>query len=100
MEILCRFNNQNRIHILKLNSNFYRLYDAGLIQFEHLKSGLEARGLCQSKVDLYLFMKENLIVIIYIDDMLIFRNNKIIINKFIKSLEKAGKNNKNYLHLN
>jgi len=45
-------------------------------------------------------MKENLIVIIQINDMLIFRNNKIIINKFIKSLEKVGKNNKNYLHLN
>ena len=72
MEILWGFNQNDRVFILKLKSNFCSLCNANLMWFEHLKKGLIARGFRQSNLDSCLFLKKDMIVIVHVDDCLIF----------------------------
>ena len=43
----------------------------------------------QSKLDPYLFLKKNLIVIVYVDDCLIFGCNKEVVDELLPLLKKV-----------
>jgi hypothetical protein len=55
-------------YVLKLNKSLYGLKQAPKTFFDHLKTGLIERGFKQSAVDSCLFMKEEMICVVYVDD--------------------------------
>ncbi len=62
-----------RNYILKLNKNLYGLKDASRTFWMFLKEGLEARGYKrQSSTDCCVFYGKDAIVLVYVDDMIIF----------------------------
>ena len=56
MKIPFGFDRCDGFHVLKLNSNFYGLCEAGLTQFQCIKAEIETRDLYQSKIDPYFFL--------------------------------------------
>jgi hypothetical protein len=54
--------------VLKLKKSLYGLKQAPKTFFEKLKEGLEQRGFRQSDVDQCLFMKDEMICVVYVDD--------------------------------
>ena len=79
-------------YVLKLNKNLYGLKQAAYNWFEHLKSGLIDRDFKQSDSDCCLFIKKDAILLVYVDDCIIFARKKSIIDEIILSL-KNGKEN-------
>ena len=57
--------------VIRLDKNLYGLNDAVLAWFEKLKEGLEARYFFQSQVDPYVWYKEEMFLLFYVDDCLI-----------------------------
>ena len=70
-------------HKLKLIKNLHGLKDARANWFEHLKKGLKERNFEQSKVDPCLFHKKDLILVIYIDDCIMFTPKPHLVDEFI-----------------
>ena len=62
--------------VIRLDKNLFGLKYAGLSWFEKLKEGLEARYFVQSQVDLCLWYKEEIVLLSYVDDCLIFSPSK------------------------
>ena len=58
--------------MLKLKKNIYGLKDAGRTWGLHLSDNLIARGFKQSQVDPCLFYKGDIILVVYVDDLIIF----------------------------
>ena len=54
--------------VLKLIKSLYGLKQAPKTFFEKLKAGLLERGFIQSEMDKYLFMKRDMICVVYVDD--------------------------------
>ena len=73
-------------YVLKLVKNLYGLKDAGRTWFEHLKQGLGSLGFTSSEIDPCIFFKENCVIIVYVDDCLIFANKKETADKVIAEL--------------
>ena len=73
---------------LKLLQNLYGLKDAGATWYEHLKKGLKERKFVQSKVDPCLFYKKNLILVIYVDDCILFSPDAKEVDAFIEDMKK------------
>ena len=59
-------------YVLELRKNLYGLKQAGKTWFDFLSEGLEQLGFTCSNVDMSVFYKEGMIIIIYVDDCLIF----------------------------
>ena len=79
--------NQPGKFFLKLVKNVYGLKDAGRTWHEHLKKGLLDRKFYQSLVDPCVFYKDNLILVIYVDDVICFSPTDAAIDSFIKSMQ-------------
>jgi hypothetical protein len=77
-----------KLYVLKLKKNLYGLKQAGYNWYEKLKGGMLARGfkVCQS--DPCVYTKDNIVVLVYVDDMLIFSRSMSQIEKFMRSLDK------------
>ncbi len=75
-------------HRLKLLQNLYGLKDAGATWYEHLKKGLFARKFTQSQVDPCLFHRDNLILVIYVDDCICMSPDPRLIDKFIADMKR------------
>ena len=73
-------------HVLKLKKNLYGLKQAGYNWVEYLRTGMERRGFICSEVDQCVFLKKNCVVLVYVDDCLIFHKTKEGVNEIIKSL--------------
>jgi hypothetical protein len=73
-------------YVLKLVKNLYGLKDAGRTWFEHLKQGLEDLDFTSSQVDPCIFYKTNCIIIVYVDDCLIFADKKETADNVIAGL--------------
>jgi hypothetical protein len=73
-------------YVLKLIKNLYGLKDAGRTWFEHLKQGLETMGFKASEVDPCIFYMKDCVILVYVDDCLIFTNNKTTADKLIQDL--------------
>ena len=59
-------------YVLKLQKNLYGLKQAGHNWSEKLSGALGNLSINPSKVDTYVFMGEDVIVLVYVDDCLIF----------------------------
>jgi hypothetical protein len=80
-------NPRHQPNVLKLLKNLYGLKDAGLTWFEHLKDGLVKRGFRQSLVEPCMFIRGNLILLVYVDDCIAICPDDEPITKFITSMQ-------------
>jgi hypothetical protein len=78
--------------ILQLKKNVYGLKDAGRTWHLHLKKALEQRGFTPSAVDPCVFYKKDLILILYVDDMICMCPTKDPIDLFLAGMIKGGFN--------
>ena len=72
--------------VLKLNTSLYGLKQAPRTFFQKLKEGLQERGFTQSNHDPCLFMKKDMICVVYVDDTIIAGPDQKAINELIKTL--------------
>ena len=75
--------------LLKLKKNVYGVKDAGRTWHLHLRKGLVERGFTASKVDPCVFTKGNLILVIYVDDVIAFCPSDDTIDEFISHMQKS-----------
>ena len=61
---------------IRLDKNLYGLNNAGLVWFEKFKKGLEARIVFRSQVDPYVWYKEDMVLLFYVDDYIMFSTYK------------------------
>jgi hypothetical protein len=73
-------------HYLCLKRNLYGCKQAACNWYKHLTAGLQAEEFIQSKTDCCLFLWKDCIIIVYVDDCLIFAPSDHIIGKLIASL--------------
>jgi hypothetical protein len=76
--------------VLKLKRNVYGLKDAGRTWHLHLKKGLTDRGFTASLVDPCVFYKGDLILIIYVDDMICMCPTDAPIDEFLTGMQAGG----------
>jgi hypothetical protein len=62
----------SRGYVLKLKKSQYGLKQASLYWFEKLKQGLVDRGFRSLATDPCLYLKANMILLVYVDDCIIF----------------------------
>ena len=74
--------------VLKLKKNLYGLKDAGRTWWEHLSEGLEKMGFRQCQADQCVFMKDGVVIIVYVDDCLIFANKESTVIGLVAELKK------------
>ena len=74
-------------HCIHLLTNWYGLQDAGLNQFDYIKSGLLDRGFCQSAIDPCLFIRGSLVIVVHKDNVIIAAKNNLHIEKLLLSLK-------------
>ena len=76
--------------VLKLNKNLYGLKQASHNWFVMLSNGLKDRGFTPSDMDPFVFYKEDMIVLVYVDDMIaVARENKQI-DDLVESLREGN----------
>jgi hypothetical protein len=75
-------------HVLHLRRSLYGLKQAPRHFFHYLVERLLKQGLQQSIHDPCLFMNTNMIVIVYVDDLLIFAKTDALIDSFISSMQR------------
>ena len=96
MELPAGFNPINggtkRDCVLKVVTNLYGLKNASLNWFEKLKQGLENRNFRQSKIDSCVFIRDNCVILVYVDDCIIISPNSEVIDRFVKSMENGPEN--------
>ena len=81
------FTRKDKAHkVLHLIKSLYGLKQAPKTFFDKLKRGLEQRGFTASILDPCLFMKHNMIVVVYVDDTIIAGPDADEIEKLIKDL--------------
>ena len=75
---------------LKLNKSIYGLSVAPRLWFKHLWTALKKFGLKQSKHDPCLLLREDLIIICYVDDLGIQAPNRKIVDTLVQQLRDEG----------
>jgi hypothetical protein len=74
-------------HVLRLRRSLYGLKQAPRHFFRYLTNRLLKQGLHQSIHDPCLFFTSSMIVIVYVDDLLIFAKSDTLIESFISSMQ-------------
>ena len=74
-------------YVLKLQNNLYGLKQAGHNWFENLSGALGNLSINPSKVDPCVFIVEDVIILVYVDDCLILSRDKEKINQLIDKLK-------------
>jgi histone deacetylase 1/2 len=82
----------SRGYVLKLKKSLYGLEQASLNLFEKLKQGLTDWGFCPSKIDPCLYLKQNMILLTYVDDCIIFSPSMQSIDHLVKSMHDGPEN--------
>lgn len=85
--------------VLKLNNSLYGLKQAPKTFYEKLRDGLLEQGFVQSIIDPCLFMKQDMICVIYVDDTIITGSEEQAIEEMITSLGVQMKNKCTHLNL-
>ena len=80
------FEHKDNKNVLKLNNSLYGLKQAPKTFYEKLRDGLIEREFKQSLLDPCLFMKKDMMCLIYVDDTIITGPNPHEIDKLITSL--------------
>ena len=76
------------LKVYKLLKNLYGLKDAGKTWYEYVSKGLLERGWKMSEIDNCLFMKGDMLMLIYVDDAIIVSPKLNSILQEIKSLKR------------
>ena len=76
--------------VLKLHRSVYGLRQSSRNFFQYFKNHLSNNGLHQSHHDPCLFIGRSMIVLVYVDDVLMFSKNPNNFDKLVESLKKAG----------
>ena len=84
------FHGQTKDTCLKLQGSLYGISTAPRLWANHLFKALLSLGFKQSKLDLCLFMKADIYVIIYVDDTGVAAKSKSLVDDGIASLKKMG----------
>jgi hypothetical protein len=84
----CGFHHGNGDEVLHLKQTLYGLKPSHQFFFEYISKRLINSGLTPSKFDPCLFMSTSLIVIVYINNILIYGQHDEEITKLIKQLQK------------
>ena len=82
----------NRLCVLYLKHSIYGLKQSNYNFYKKLSKVLEARKIRLCASDSCLFVSKNLIVLVYVGNVLIFSKRKICIDLFIKSLIDGDEN--------
>jgi hypothetical protein len=78
--------NINRDYVLRLTKNMYGLRQAGHNWYKRLYEELISVGFTQSRVDKCLFIRNYCIIIVYVDDCLIFSRDDAVLDGIISHL--------------
>jgi hypothetical protein len=73
-------------HVLKINNNGYGLKQAGNNWLTELRGFLLALGVWQSTNNPCLFVRSNCIIVVYVNDCLIFAKEDSILDSVVASL--------------
>ena len=87
-EILDKDN--SKAFCMELLTNWCRLKDAGLNQYECIKTGLENRSFTQSQIDPCLFTCGSLVVVLYVDNVIIIAKYSSSITNLLRSLKDSS----------
>ena len=79
-------------YVLKLKKSLYGLKQASLNWFEKLKQSLTDWGFCPSEIDPCLYLKQNMILLTYVDGCIIFSPSMQSINHLVKSIHDGPEN--------
>lgn len=82
-------NPENNNHkVIKLKKTLYGLSQASRSWFLTISAGLKSRGFRQSEIDPCLFIKDDIICLIYVDDTIFFARDDETINAMISDLQR------------
>ena len=79
-------------HVLKLIRTIYGQKQAGRVWNKYLDEGMKEMGFTPSDYDPCLYHKRNVVMLIYIDDCLVFSPDPKLIYKTISDLRNSSKN--------
>ena len=82
----------SRSYVLKLNKSLYGLKNSSRNWFQHLTNGLKRRGFTPSQVDSCILYREDCIILIYVDDCIVFSKSKKINKELVISLQNGQEN--------
>ena len=71
---------------IESSENLYGLKNASLNWFEMLQRGLKDRGFSPSSVDPCVFIRDNCVILVYVNDCIIISKDKKVIDRFVKSM--------------
>jgi hypothetical protein len=80
--------NDGHEYVLKLKKSLYGLKQAPRHFFQYLTKHLQKHGLRQSNCDPCLFISNDIIVIVYVDDLLLYARDDSTIDSLISKLKK------------
>ena len=84
--------NESRTYVLKLKKSLYGLKQASLNWFEKLKQGLTDQGFTPLEIDPCLYLKENMVLLTYINDCIIISPSCDSIDRLIPSMQSGLEN--------
>ena len=82
----------NESQVLKLIKNLYGLKQASHNWYTMIKNGLMVRGFEPSEADPCMFIKEDMVVVLYVDDMIVVGKRKQDIEELYNSLKEGNEN--------
>ena len=80
---------KNEEYVIMLEKNLYGTKQAAANWFEMLRANLRKQGFKQSSIDPCLFLKNDMIIVTYVDDCLIFSDSKVKIDNLLKELKEV-----------
>jgi hypothetical protein len=75
-------------YVLKLKKNLYGLKSASITWFNFMCKGLEAEGFVKSEIDQCVFLRDDCILLVYVDDVIAISNDVAVMDKLVKNLQK------------
>ena len=79
-------------YVLQLKKNLYGLADASYNWFQKLCEGIESENFVKSEIDQCVFIREDCIILVYVDDMIAISRQNSASEKIVVNLQ-----NKNYM---
>ena len=79
-------------YVLRLKKNLYGLADASFNWFQKLCEGLESEGFVKSEIDQCVFIRDDCIILVYVDDMIAISRSNTVLENIVVNLTK-----KNYI---
>ena len=82
-----KINRHGKDTVLKLIRNLHGLKDASKTWFEHCSEAFQKMGYVPSNVNTCVFLRNDSIIICYVDDVLIFSKSNEVINSILEALK-------------